>query len=322
MPISVVIPCFDGEASLAACLEAVVRGLPEGGEILVVDDASTDRTGEIALHHGARLLVHPENRGTSAARNTGWRAARHPVVAFVDADVVLAPDALARMLAALRAEPEALGVNGIYAIDPYEDFVSDFTNLSIHYQHHAHGTRVASAFTGLCALRREALERMDGWDERFFSRYADDVNTRFVLPPGSIHLVHDAQGRHLKDVPLTGLLKHRFNIGWFYVRSMRHHRAAGRARSDNAVLARRYPFNTACALATLLTLPTPLVVLPAAGFVVVNQRFARFVARERGPLAGVAAIGLSAAEGFAYLAGMAASATSLARTPEPVLEPA
>jgi len=317
VPISVVIPCFDGEASLDACLTAATAALPEGGEILVVDDASRDRTPAIALAHGARLLVHPENRGTSAARNTGWRAAKHPVVAFVDADVVLAPDALRRMLEALQAEPDALGVNGIYELATYDGFVSDFANLSIHYQHHAHGDRVASAFTGLCALRREALEQMDGWDERFFSRYADDVNTRFLLPPGSIRLVHDAQGRHLKDVPLAGLLKHRFNIGWFYLRSMRHQRAAGRARTDNAVLARRYPLNTACALATLLTLPTPLVAVPLTAFVVVNGRFARFVARERGPAAGAAAVGLSAAEGFAYLAGMAASAASLARSPSP-----
>lgn len=320
MSLSVVLPVFNGAPTLAACLDALFTGLPQGAEVIVVDDGSTDRTAEICARYPLRRIAHPTNRGTSAARNTGWRASRGDLVAFVDADVVLAPDALAHLCAALRAEPETLGANGIFALDPAADFVSDFTTLSIHYQHLTHGERVASAFTGLCVLRRRALEQMGGWDEHFSSRYADDVNSRFVLPPGSIRLVAVARGRHHKRVDLGGLLKHRFNVGWFYVRAVRHQRARGTATLGNAVLAARYPLNTVCAALGVLSLAAPpLMVVPAAGFVLTNLPFAAFVARRRGVGAGAAAVALSSAEGFAYLFGMAASAARLpsAAWPEP-----
>ncbi len=323
MSLSVVLPVLNGAATLPACLDAVFAGLPEGAEVIVVDDGSTDDTAIICARYPVRRIAHATNRGTSAARNTGWRASTGDLVAFVDADVVLAPGALAAMVAVLAAEPDTLGVNGIFAVEPYDAFVSDFTNLSIHYQHRAHGERVASAFTGLCVLRRRTLEQMGGWDERFYSRYADDVNTRFLLPSGSIRLLRDAQGRHLKEVDLAGLLKHRFNIGWFYVRSMRHHRAEGNAKPANAVLALRYPLNTAfAALSVASVLVPPLAPVPALGFIAVNLPFAAFVARRRGPVAGAASIALSSAEGFAYLLGMAASAARLARASTAAPEPA
>ncbi len=323
MPLSVVLPVLNGAATLPACLDAIYAGLPAGAEVIVVDDGSTDATAAVCARYPLRRIAHATNRGTSAARNTGWRAATGDLLAFVDADVVLAPGALTQMVEALEKEPQTLGVNGIFALDPYPSFVSDFANLSIHYQHRSHGERVASAFTGLCVLRREALVQMDGWDERFYSRYADDVNTRFLLPAGSIRLLLGAEGRHLKEVDLAGLLKHRFNIGWFYVRSLRHHRAAGNATPTNAVLAARYPLNTAFAALSLASVVIPpLAPVPAFGFVAVNLPFAVFVARRRGPLAGAASIGLSAAEGFAYLLGMAASAARLARAPSAAPEPA
>lgn len=314
--LSVIVPVFNGGATLGACLEALKAALPPDSEITVVDDASTDATAAIAAGCSVRRLTHPANRGTSAARNTGWRASDAGLVAFVDADVVVAPEALVRLVAALEADPSLLGVNGLFSTEPCPGLVSDFANLSLHHQLRSHGMRVASAFTGLCLLRRRTLEQMGGWDERFHSRYADDVNSRFLLPPQSLGLVPEAVGAHLKRVSFRGLLRHRANVGWFFLRSLGARRAIGRVGRGNAVLSLRYPVNTTLAAASLLApfAPAALPVL-ALLFLVVNTPFLLFYGRARGLLGALAALGLSGLESFGFFFGMAASMLSPRRLP-------
>jgi glycosyltransferase involved in cell wall biosynthesis len=311
----VVIPVYNGEDTLARCLDALVTALPASGEIVAVDDASTDATPEILARYPVQVLRNEENLGTSASRNRGWRAAAAPIVAFVDADVVARPDALRRMMDWLEREPETAGVNGVLALDiATPGLVSAFVNTSIHYQHLAHGERVSSTFTSICALRREALEAMGGWDDRWFSRYADDVATRFRLPEGALRMDPRVQGEHLKGVRLRGLLKHRFNVGFFFAQSSIANRAAIRAHPKTAVLNQRYPLNTAAEAGYLgvaglgLVLgpfALPLYTLPAAVTLAANGRFCLFTLRHRGAREAVASLPLSAAEGFAYFAGIA-----------------
>ena len=330
--LSIVLPVLNGAHTLPRCLAALPAAAPPGTELLVVDDGSTDDTARLAeaAPLPVRVLRHSENRGTSAARNTGWRAARAELVAFVDADMVLRPDALTRLVEVLDAHPELRGANGTVSLDLDADLdpldaVTDFVNASLHWQLSRHGDRVASAFTAICVFRRSALEEMDGWDEQWFSRYADDVATRFVLPPRSLAFVGDAQGAHLKTVPLRGLLKHRFNIGYFFVASLAENR--GETRADNAVLDLRYPLNTVAALATgglagvlvclgpLGLVLSPTLAVPASLHLAANARFSAFVARRRGVKMGLVSLPLSALEGYAYGAGLIAGTMKRLRSP-------
>lgn len=324
--ISVVVPVLNGESTLGRCLSALAVAMPAGSELVVVDDGSTDHTGAIAAEHGARVLVHPVNRGTSAARNTGWRGAQGEVIVFVDADVEVAPDAIQRLLALLQ-DPALLGANGVLSPAEVEGTGSDFANLCIYYQHRRHGPRVASAFTSICALRRSTLEQMGGWNERWFSRYADDVETRFHLPAGSIGVDFDAHGRHHKHVPVRGVLKHRFQIGSFYARSALSHRTEIASRPATAVIDTRYPLNTLAAGGICLA----VVAMPLApavgaaggsvcvlGFLVVNRDFARFVAARRGRRTAALWLGITLAESFAMGFGMVAgTASAVIRAREP-----
>lgn len=306
MALSVVIPVLNGARTLPECLEALRVALPEAAEIVVVDDGSTDETAAVASRH-ARVISHGVNRGTSAARNTGWRATSGDRVLFLDCDVVVRPDAVRRLLDALDAHPDALGANAALSLDRLGDPISDFANVSIHYQQLRHGRRVASAFTSLCVLKREALERMGGWDERWHGRYADDVVTRYLLPPGSLVAVPEAQARHEKRMPLRGLLRHRFWIGWFFVKSALAHRQQLAERPKLAVLALRYPINTALAAATLPALAAPEALgVVTLGWVANNLAFGAFVRRHYGSPFALGAMLLSVPEAFAMLGGMIA----------------
>ncbi len=312
--LSVVIPVHNGVATLDACFDALARALPAGAEVIVVDDGSTDGTPEILERWPWRVLRHDTKRGTSAARNTGWQASQGNIVVFMDADMVLEPTALHRTLERLEADPSVLGVNGFVDLEPgAPGLVSAFANTSIHYQHLGHGPRVASAYTALCGLRREALQGMGGWDERWFSRYADDVVTRFHLPAGSLVSDPTIRGRHLKAVAPWGLCKHRFNVGYFFVGSIWAHRQHVATRPSVALLSARYPLSTAGVGASLAGLgltpvlgpfAAPLIIAGGGVFVAANLPFTAYTLRHRGMREAAAALPLSAAESSSYLAGM------------------
>lgn len=111
----IVLPCLDE----ADALPHVLRSLPAGWPVLVVDNGSTDATAEIAAAHGARVVSEPR-RGYGAAVHTGLEAARADLVAVLDGDGSLDPAALVPMadtvrsgradLAVGRRVPESVGV--------------------------------------------------------------------------------------------------------------------------------------------------------------------------------------------------------------------
>lgn len=87
LPLSVVIPAYNREGEVARALRSIAaQDGAAPAEVIVVDDASGDDTAAVAERHGARVIRHEVNQGEGAARNTGLRAARHDLVAFLDSD--------------------------------------------------------------------------------------------------------------------------------------------------------------------------------------------------------------------------------------------
>ena len=104
--LSIVVPCYQVEDFLDECLVSLRFQRYREVEIIVVDDGSPDRSGEIARRHARRDLrvrvVTRENGGLSAARNTGIEHARGEFLTFVDSDDVVTPDAYTSAIDALR----------------------------------------------------------------------------------------------------------------------------------------------------------------------------------------------------------------------------
>jgi glycosyltransferase involved in cell wall biosynthesis len=86
LPISVVVPVFNRADRLERALASVRTQRHAPLETIVIDDGSTDTSGEVAAGAGARVIKHASNRGQAAARNTGIEAATQPWVAFLDSD--------------------------------------------------------------------------------------------------------------------------------------------------------------------------------------------------------------------------------------------
>jgi len=98
--VSVVIPARNAAGLIESCLQALRnQTLPaEAYEVIVVDDASTDQTAQIARRLGAQVIVLPSRGGSYTARNRGAELARAPLLAFTDADCSPEPDWLAEGL--------------------------------------------------------------------------------------------------------------------------------------------------------------------------------------------------------------------------------
>jgi hypothetical protein len=87
LPVTAIVPAYNRAALITRALSSIQRQEPAPpAEIIVVDDASTDRTADVATRLGARVIRHDRNRGLAAARNTGLEAARHHWVALLDSD--------------------------------------------------------------------------------------------------------------------------------------------------------------------------------------------------------------------------------------------
>jgi glycosyltransferase involved in cell wall biosynthesis len=105
--LSVVIPVWNGERYLAETVESVLRQGVPATEVIVVDDGSTDRSGEVAASFGPPVrVVRQERGGVAAARNRGVEIAQGEFLAFLDADDLWLPEKTRLQFAALDADPK------------------------------------------------------------------------------------------------------------------------------------------------------------------------------------------------------------------------
>lgn len=112
---SVIVPCFNASRTLAAAIDSALAQTYPDTEVVVVDDGSTDGSGEIAESYGERIvLVRQPNRGLSAARNAGVAASSGEFLTLLDADDVLLPECVARRVRMLQEDPGLGLVAGYY----------------------------------------------------------------------------------------------------------------------------------------------------------------------------------------------------------------
>ena len=108
--VSVIIPTFNRAQKVARAVASVLYQTYTDYELIVVDDGSRDHTPDTLAQFRAHIirLLHEENRGVSAARNTGIRASRAPLIAFLDSDDYWLPEKLAVQVAFFKAHPRAM----------------------------------------------------------------------------------------------------------------------------------------------------------------------------------------------------------------------
>jgi glycosyltransferase involved in cell wall biosynthesis len=203
--LTVVVCSLNGASRIERPLNALdAQTIRSELQIIVVDDGSTDRTADIAEARGLTVIQHQRNRGLSAARNTGTRAADAPIVAFLDDDCEPAPNWAELILGGY--EDDVTGVGGpvipitgtgfmaryVERNNRHEPLELELTaSQALPYRLFLYLRRQWSTpadkarrdvycFTGgNMSFRREALLAVDGFDERFrFGSEEEDLTRR------------------------------------------------------------------------------------------------------------------------------------------------
>jgi len=166
--ISVVIPTRNGARTLSACLESLRAASLPPAEIIVVDDASSDGTGDIARRFACRVIRADENIGAARAKNRGAAIATGDILFFTDDDVIVARDALAR-LAENFDDARVAGVVGLLDRKiPFDDFASNFKNLWMRFTYERMPReRIGLFYTSVAAIRRATFLALGGFDENY-----------------------------------------------------------------------------------------------------------------------------------------------------------
>ncbi len=199
--IEAIVVSHDSAHALPDCLAALAAA---GCPALVVDNASTDGSADLAERLGARVLRLARNEGYGRANNAGARASEATFLLILNPDVVLEPDAPARLREAARLYPEA-GLLAPRLVEPDGRLFFQARSLLSPYLRNPRGLPCRPAgdccapfLSGACLLvRREPFLAMGGFDPAIFLFYEDDDLCRRMIEAGrSLVHVHAAVARH------------------------------------------------------------------------------------------------------------------------------
>ena len=206
--ISVVIPNYNGEATIGKCLEAAFASNYKNFEVVVVDDCSGDRSVEIIKQYPCKFLSFDKRSGTSMARNAGARNCSGEIIFFIDSDCLLEKDTLSIVNKTMsKLAPDHM-VGGTYADVAYDDaFFNTFQAAWINYSE----TRKVIAPDYIAAhamiMFKETFDDSQGFPEDFMP-IIEDVEYSHRLKRSGIKLIMnpDIQVRHIFGFTLPGSL--------------------------------------------------------------------------------------------------------------------
>jgi GT2 family glycosyltransferase len=206
----VIIPAHNAGTHLRQTLSALFASLELPWEVIVVDDGSSDDTREVAAGFPVKVCRTDKRRGPAFARNLGAKSASGELLLFLDADVCVRPDTIAKVREHFRANPKLDALIGSYDYSPQcPEFLSQYRNL-LHAYVHQCGSEAASTFWSGCgAIRRRLFLDHSGFLERFGRPAIEDIELgyRLIRAGCNITLDHDLQVTHLKRWTFWNLVK-------------------------------------------------------------------------------------------------------------------
>jgi glycosyltransferase involved in cell wall biosynthesis len=184
MRLSFVVPAFNEESYLPDCLESILaqtRDLADPVEIIVVNNASTDRTREVALGFPGVRVVDEPRKGLTFARQAGFAASSGELIANVDSDSRLTAGWVKQVLDTFAAEPKLVAFSGpfiYYDLSPSQRISVQvfYAAAFLVYVLNRYILRAGSMLQGgNFVLRREALEEIGGFNTAI-AFYGEDTD--------------------------------------------------------------------------------------------------------------------------------------------------
>jgi glycosyltransferase involved in cell wall biosynthesis len=198
--LSVIIPTYNNRDTLRRTLDAVAaQDLSHVRfEVIVLDDGSTDGTGEMVAAYRAPVEVRyhwQPNRGRAAARNAGSRLAQGRILFYLDSDIIAQPDLLSRHLRYYEQHPGPIGVQGRTLVHPdskvtpfmrTKELLPDLTPRRVRDLSPYH------VITRNLSIRADDLWAVDGFDESFPGYGWEDIELGLRLHARGVRFFYDA----------------------------------------------------------------------------------------------------------------------------------
>ncbi|MDD5070485.1 MAG: glycosyltransferase family 2 protein [Candidatus Omnitrophica bacterium] len=207
MNVSLYIPAFNAERTIAKCIEAVLSQKYPLKEFLVIDDGSIDKTYDIASNYSLKVLRLDNNYGLAAVRNIALNNLDSDFIAAVDSDCVIKDDWLQRLMAQF-SESAVAGAGG-KLIEENLDSCFDFWR-SVHMpQFWEKDDRDPPFLFGAnTVFRKKALLSVGGYDESLKNNYEDvDISRRLKEKGFKLRYDPEARAGHLKKDDFISLLR-------------------------------------------------------------------------------------------------------------------
>ncbi len=221
MEISLIIPAHNEEMWIGPCLEAAIKnGKGKFKEILVVDNASTDKTAEVARRYPGVKVITEMRKGTGHARQTGAEQASGEILAYVDADTQI-PEGWVEKIERTFRDPKVSFLSGAYRYHRHENgrypaWLLDliwWTTPPVYWVVGYIGN------AGNCAMRADALKKVGGHD-RSLAFYGDDTDLAQRLhkvgkTPWSMFFNNYSSSRRFDQVGLVKMcFQYMINYWW------------------------------------------------------------------------------------------------------------
>jgi len=291
--VSVIVPVHNGGAAFVQCLDALRRVRYANYEVIVVDDASTDDTVAVARRFGSKVFPLPRPSGPAIARNAGAREADGNILFFVDADIVVSPDALSVVNDTLSGENVDAAVGLLSKKGTFQRLPSTYENLYMHYMYAGYRGTIPIFYTSAAAIERQVFEKVGGFDEHYTSPGIEDMAYgRHLLRQGcAVRLEPRLAVTHKKEFTLVQLLRINFRKAAGTARLML--RTRGRKRLERPVSADwgfllSIPLTLLALIGAMLNIVIQSVTLFVGSFalllltLVLNRGFLAFLRQERG----------------------------------------
>ena len=215
---SVIIPAYNAEGTLGACLEALDhQSIPRDDyEVIVVDDGSTDGTSEISKGFNIEYILQ-SNHGPATARNKGAQAARGDIILFTDSDCIPDQNWIREMVSPFK-DSEVIGVKGAYKTRQRE-LAARFAQAEFEdrYDLLQKSPSIDMVDTYSAAFRKDVFQSMCGFDEGFPVPNNEDTELSYRLAAAGHKLIFNPKAFVYHTHPKTFIkyLKLKFWRGYW-----------------------------------------------------------------------------------------------------------
>ncbi len=166
--VSIIIPNYQGSATIKACLQAALASRYQNFEVIVVDDCSEDNSVEIIQNLPCKLVQMEQHCGAARARNIGAAHSSGDILFFTDADCLLQPDTLALVSRAVTLAGTRVVIGGSYTRVPFDNsFYSLFQSVFINHSETRKKQHPDYIATHAMAIDAESFRKSGGFSEKF-----------------------------------------------------------------------------------------------------------------------------------------------------------